>query len=35
VWVLGLFDRLELTQKTGNGLAAWTLTLYPAGTVKK
>jgi hypothetical protein len=30
VWVLGLFDRLELTQKTGNGLAAWTLTLYPA-----
>jgi hypothetical protein len=35
VWALDLFDRLELTQKTGGGLARWTLTLHPSRPAKK
>jgi hypothetical protein len=30
LWGLSLFDRLELSQQTGDGLATWTLLLGPA-----
>jgi hypothetical protein len=35
LWMLDLFDRLELNQRTGDGLATWTLRLVPAQPAKK
>jgi hypothetical protein len=35
IWALELFDRLELTQRTGSGQVTWTVTLRPAETAKK
>jgi Protein of unknown function (DUF3352) len=35
LWGLDLFDSLELNQRTGNGLATWTLSLKPAEPAKK
>jgi hypothetical protein len=35
LWALDLFERLELSQRTGDGLATWTLRLWPAESAKK
>jgi hypothetical protein len=35
LWALGLFDHLELHQRTGSGQVTWTLTMHPAVASKK
>jgi hypothetical protein len=35
LWVLGLFDRLELSQRTGSGQVTWTFTVHTADQAEK